>query len=70
MGYIGNAERLTKMLKLTSENLDANAAVVVLLRATDQDFQVLFVKRTENSDDLGQDRPRFPVENVTLKTRI
>ena len=60
MGYIGNAERLTKMLKPTSENLDANAAVVVLLRATNQDFQVLFVKRAEKSGDPWSGQTALP----------
>jgi 8-oxo-dGTP diphosphatase len=60
MGYIWNAERLTEMLKQTSENLDANAAVVVLLKSTDQDFQVLFVKRTEKSCDPWSGQTAFP----------
>jgi 8-oxo-dGTP diphosphatase len=60
MGYIGYAERLTEMLKQTSENLDANAAVVVLLKSTDQDFQVLFVKRTEKSCDPWSGQTAFP----------
>jgi len=60
MSYIGNAERLTKMLKQTSESLDANAAVVVLLRATNQDFQVLFVKRAEKSGDPWSGQTALP----------
>jgi len=60
VGYIGNVERLSKMLKKTSENLDANAAVVALLRATNQDFQVLFVKRAENSGDPWSGQTAFP----------
>jgi 8-oxo-dGTP pyrophosphatase MutT (NUDIX family) len=60
MGYIGYAERLAEMLKQTSENLDANAAVVVLLKSTDQDFQVLFVKRTEKSGDPWSGQTAFP----------
>jgi len=60
MGYIGNAERLTEMLKQTSENLDANAAVVVLLKSTDQDFQVLLVKRAEKISDPWSGQTAFP----------
>ena len=51
MDYVGYAERYTEMLKQTSEKLDANAAVVVLLKSNNQDFQVLFVKRAEKSGD-------------------
>ena len=60
MSYIGYAERLTKMLKQTSESLDANAAVVVLLRTTNQDFQVLFVKRAEKSGDPWSGQTALP----------
>ena len=60
MSYIGYAERLSKMLKPTSESLDANAAVVALLRATNQDFQVLFVKRAENSGDPWSGQTALP----------
>ena len=60
MGFIGNAERLAEMLKQTSENLDANAAVVVLLSAADQDFQVLFVKRAEKSSDPWSGQTALP----------
>jgi len=60
MGYIGNAERLAEMLKQTSESLDAHAAVVVLLRATNQDFQVLFVKRAEKSGDPWSGQTALP----------
>jgi 8-oxo-dGTP pyrophosphatase MutT (NUDIX family) len=60
MAYIGNAERLSEMLKQTSENLDANAAVVVLLRVTNQDFHVLFVKRAVKSGDPWSGQTAFP----------
>ena len=60
MGYIGNAEKLTKMLKQTSEILDVHAAVVVLLKSTDQDFQVLFVKRAEKSGDPWSGQTALP----------
>jgi 8-oxo-dGTP pyrophosphatase MutT (NUDIX family) len=60
VGYVGNIKKLAKMLKPTSEKLDANAAVVVLLRATNQDFQVLFVKRAEKSGDPWSGQTAFP----------
>ena len=60
VGYAGNTERLAEVLKHTSEKLDANAAVVVLLRATNQDFQVLFVKRAEKSGDPWSGQTALP----------
>jgi 8-oxo-dGTP pyrophosphatase MutT (NUDIX family) len=60
MGYGGNIERLAEMLKQRYEKLDANAAVVVLLRATNQDFQVLFVKRAEKSTDPWSGQTALP----------
>jgi 8-oxo-dGTP pyrophosphatase MutT (NUDIX family) len=48
------------MLKQTSEKLDANAAVVVLLKEVKQDFQVLFVKRAEKSGDPWSGQTAFP----------
>jgi len=60
VSYIGYAKKLSKMLKQTSESLDANAAVVVLLRATNQDFQVLFVKRAEKSGDPWSGQTALP----------
>jgi len=60
VGYVGNIEKLAEVLKQTSEKLDANAAVVVLLRATNQDFQVLFVKRAEKSGDPWSGQTAFP----------
>ena len=60
MGHIGFAERLFEMMEQTSECLDAHAAVVVLLRATDQDFQVLFAKRAEKSGDPWSGQTALP----------
>jgi len=42
---------LPRLLKPFSEEQGANAAVALLLRTLDQDLQVLFVKRVENSTD-------------------
>jgi 8-oxo-dGTP pyrophosphatase MutT (NUDIX family) len=39
---------------------DAEAAVVALLRATDQDFEVLFVKRAEKSTDPWSGQTALP----------
>jgi len=60
MDYKGILGKLAKTLKSTSESLDANAAVVVLLRATDQDFQVLFVKRAETPTDTWSGQTALP----------
>jgi 8-oxo-dGTP pyrophosphatase MutT (NUDIX family) len=53
------AEKLSKTLK-TKKALDANAAVVVLLRAADKDFQVLFVKRAETPTDTWSGQTALP----------
>lgn len=44
-------EKLQKALKPTSEEQGANAAIVLLLRAAGEDFEVLLVKRVENPTD-------------------
>jgi len=44
-------ERLSKMLNPVSEEQDADAAVALLLKPINQDFEVLFVKRVENPTD-------------------
>ena len=59
MNKNGIAEKLSKTLK-TSEGLDASAAVAVLLRAADQEFQVLFVKRAEKLNDPWSGQTAFP----------
>jgi 8-oxo-dGTP pyrophosphatase MutT (NUDIX family) len=53
------AEKLSRTLK-TKEFLDASAAVVVLLRVADQDFQVLFVKRAETPTDTWSGQTALP----------
>jgi 8-oxo-dGTP pyrophosphatase MutT (NUDIX family) len=60
MDYTVIAEKLSKTLKQTSDFLDANAAVVVLLRVSDQDFQVLLVKRAEKSGDPWSGQTALP----------
>ena len=59
MDYNGITEKLSKTLK-PAEDLDAGAAVVVLLRAADQEFQVLFVKRAEKLTDPWSGQTAFP----------
>jgi 8-oxo-dGTP pyrophosphatase MutT (NUDIX family) len=56
----GNAKKLSKLLNLVKENFDANAAVVVLLREKEQNFQVLLVKRAEKSDDPWSGQTALP----------
>jgi len=43
--------KLSEALKPVSEELDADAAVGLLLKIVDQDIRVLFVKRVENQAD-------------------
>jgi 8-oxo-dGTP pyrophosphatase MutT (NUDIX family) len=53
-------EKLSKTLKVTPKCVDANAAVVVLLKASNDGFQVLFVKRAEKSTDPWSGQTAFP----------
>ena len=67
-------ENLSKKL-ITTDNLDANAAVLVLLRAVDQELQVLLVKRAEKSTDPWSGQIAFPggkrdTEDKNLKETI
>ncbi len=68
-------ERLSKMLKPISEGEDADAAVALLLKPTDQALQVLFVKRVESSADPWSGQMAFPggkrdVKDQTLKQTV
>ena len=60
MDYNRIAEKLSNTLKLNLDFLDADAAVVLLLRASDQEFQVLVVKRAEKSTDPWSGQTAFP----------
>lgn len=51
---------LSKMLKQTTEVKDAQAAVVVLLKRTDQGTLVLFVKRAEKPTDPWSGQTALP----------
>ena len=54
------AEKLSKTLKPASEKMDAHAAVVVLLKSTSQDLQVLLVKRAERLGDPWSGQTALP----------
>jgi len=60
IGYTRYANKLSEMLNQSYESLDAHAAVVVLLRAAYQGFQVLLVKRAENSCDPWSGQTALP----------
>ena len=51
MVHTDSIEKLVEALKKTPEEQDADAAVALLLKPTDQDLEVLFVKRVENPAD-------------------
>jgi len=70
-----NTEKLSKILKLKYEDLDANAAVAALLRVTNNDIQVLFVKRAVKSGDPWSGQTAFPggkrdPEDLNLKETV
>jgi 8-oxo-dGTP diphosphatase len=52
--------KLSKLLNPTRRSVDANAAVVVLLREEANDLQVLLVKRAEKSDDPWSGQTALP----------
>ena len=52
--------KLSKRLKQFTEGVDAQAAVVALLRISNQDVQVLFVKRAEKSTDSWSGQTALP----------
>lgn len=60
MDYTEHAKKLSKMLTQPIDSLDAHAAVVVLLRVTNQGFQVLLVKRAENAGDPWSGQTALP----------
>jgi 8-oxo-dGTP pyrophosphatase MutT (NUDIX family) len=67
--------KLSKILKQSSESLDSNAAVVLLLRPINQDFQVLFVKRAKNPTDTWSGQIALPggkrePEDIDIKMTI
>ena len=60
IGCTGYISKLSEMLNQTYESLDAHAAVVVLLRAVNQGFQVLLVKRADNACDPWSGQTALP----------
>jgi 8-oxo-dGTP pyrophosphatase MutT (NUDIX family) len=64
-----SAEKLSRRLKQTSESVNANAAVVVLLRIKDGGLQVLLVKRAEKTDDPWSGQTALPGGKLSLEDR-
>ena len=60
MGYPEQSKKLSKLLKQTPENVDVQAAVVVLLKFVNQGFQVLLVKRSEKLGDPWSGQTALP----------
>ena len=60
IGYTGYVSKLSEMLNQAYEGLDADAAVVVFLRAVNQGFQVLLVKRAEKAGDPWSGQTALP----------
>ena len=51
LSYVDKIKIVSKLLRPMSEEQDADAAVVLLLKPTDQTFKALLVKRVENPSD-------------------
>ena len=60
MGEKNLIKKLVNSLEQASENVDANAAVVVLLKETNQKLQVLFVKRAKSPKDAWSGQIALP----------
>ena len=67
MSPVDSIEKLLKTLKSASEKQDADAAVALLLKSVGQVFQVLFVKRVENSADPWSGQMALPGGKRDLK---
>ncbi len=75
MIYVDIIKKLSKVLKPVSEEQDADAAVALILKSTNQNFKILFVKRVENSADPWSGQMAFPggkrdVKDKNLKQTI
>jgi 8-oxo-dGTP pyrophosphatase MutT (NUDIX family) len=60
LAYADSVERLARVLKPVTDEQDANAAVALLLKPKNHDFNVLFVKRVENLADPWSGQMAFP----------
>jgi 8-oxo-dGTP pyrophosphatase MutT (NUDIX family) len=52
--------KISRALKAVTEQTDADAAVALLLRAREQNFEILFVKRVENPTDFWSGQVALP----------
>ena len=73
--YADNMEKLSKALRPVSEEQDADAAVALMLKPTNKDFKILFVKRVENPADPWSGQMAFPggkrdAEDENLKQTV
>lgn len=55
-----NVEKLSKTLNPFTEEPEAEAAVAVILKAVDEDLEILLVKRAENPTDPWSGQMAFP----------
>ncbi|MBN1785344.1 MAG: CoA pyrophosphatase [Candidatus Bathyarchaeota archaeon] len=60
IGYTGYISKLSEILNQSYESLNTHAAVVVLIRAAHQGFQLLIVKRAENAGDPWSGQTALP----------
>jgi len=58
--YVDIIENLSKALKPVSKEQDADAAVALMLKPNNQNFDVLFVKRIESPTDPWSGQMAFP----------
>lgn len=75
LGYVDSIEKLSKKLKPAAEGQDADAAVALLLKPTNRDLKVLFVKRVENPADPWSGQTAIPggkrdVKDQNLKQTV
>lgn len=75
MSYVNKAKSLSKVLKPVSEEEEADAAVALLLKPTDQVLKVFLVKRVEIPTDPWSGQMSFPggkrdAEDQNLKQTV
>ena len=64
-----NVNEIIKLLKPFSAELEANAAVAILLKPDEQDMDILFVKRAENPRDPWSGQIALPGGKRSIKDR-